>query len=238
MRELEDEQRQNREALDRLLDEIEEHISQLPEGEEYDELIQSARDFLESVRSSGASEAMIEAETGLSEFSGTRGHTGAKEAADLLEKLLSKCEGMGAGGAASACLRFQPGLGDALGQTLAQLLADAGLALQPGYGSGGGFGQGGYSARRNTLDNVGLYGGLPTFDQSASAQEGTSSRQREGAFGSGRQRSQGDGSPDAYQMSGHQSASGAGEAAVPLRYRTKVGRYFQRIADELGGLDQ
>lgn len=231
MRDLEDEQRQLRESLAALLDDIEDHVMQLPDDERLDELHDSALEFVEAVRASEAADAMLAAEQALLDFSGTRGHAGAKKAADILESFIGKCEGIGQ--AAGRCLpRFQPSLGNCLSQTIDQLLADAGFGMGEGFGSGAG---GGYSTRRSTLQNVGLYGASPQFADGGS--EGTSIDPRLNA---------GDGTPSIrrignaqdplpYEMPDAFRASGQGEALVPLRYRRKVGRYFQRIADEIGG---
>ena len=64
-----------------LLEELEGHLAKLPEEKELEDLRGSARQFIRDVRESGASEAMAEAEAGLAEFAGTRGHAGAKSSA-------------------------------------------------------------------------------------------------------------------------------------------------------------
>ena len=66
--------------------------------------------------------------------------------------------------AGEACqgLKFKPGEG-CLGDTLSQLLADAGLKPGGKRGQNGQQGAGGgYSARRSTLNNIGMYGQIPT----------------------------------------------------------------------------
>ena len=131
---------------------------------------------------------------------------------------------------ASACLGFQPKLAKGMGNTVDQLLGAQGLGMKPGMGMGGG---GGYSARRSTLANVGLYGNLPRMSRAASARTGQGKADRGGAT-----RSDGDPSgldnPTGYLSSGRLKAAGESGAHVPAQYRTKVGQYFQRVADELG----
>jgi hypothetical protein len=239
MRDLEAEQSRNRTELASLLDEIEEHVTQLPDEDDYDELRQTALEFVKAVRGSGASEAMTEAEEGLRDFSGKRGHTGAKKAADILEKFLGKCQGMGLGGAGGACLKFQPGMGsnpgmgNSIAQTIQQLLQNSGM---PANGMGGqGAGSSGYSAQQNSLNNVGLYGNdsQSSVQSNQGADRSDKSRPgnaRRGQFG-GSDANKGE--PGA-KLNNPTAASGTGEANVPIRYRRKVGRYFQRIADELG----
>src|SRR5262249_37200578 len=150
MRDLRDEQEELRIALGKLLDDIEDHVAKLPNDAEFDELRESAKKFAEDVRGSGASEAMSAAEAGLGGFSGSQGHGNADKAATILEKFIGRCDGKnGMMGQGMRCLRFQPKLSSCLGNTVDQLLEEAGL--MPGEGVDGMMGQGsgrGSSARR------------------------------------------------------------------------------------------
>lgn len=162
MRDLEEEQREIRTQLGKLLDDVEDHIERVPDEPEFDKLRETAAKFVKDVRQSGAAEAMAEGEAGLAEFSGTRGYEKAQEAADILEKFLKQCQGGGMAACAGACLVFQPGLGSCLGNTIAQLLAEMGM--MPGSGSGFGPGQGaggGFSALRGAMQNVGSTAACP-----------------------------------------------------------------------------
>lgn len=275
MRDLEAEQFRIRERLNDLLQDIEDHIAQLPEDKEIqqlmeeldqrieelaaldenaqdektqqrrekleqrrdqlqqfleglDTLTETANEFVRGVRGSGAAEAMSDAESGLAEFSGTRGYEAASEAEQILLQFLSQCQSMGEGG--QACMRFAPGLGEGLGATVDQLLAGAGMKVgMSGVGGAGG----GYSARTSTLDNVGLYGQLPTMAG------GPNERTRRDAaavgFGPGRDgESRGGREPGRVEATEPLRAAGAGETAVPVQYRQRVGAYFERVADEVG----
>lgn len=221
MRTMEEEQSRLREALAELLDDIENHALRLPDDERLDDLRATALSFADAVRASGASEAMLEAETALADFSGTEGHAASGRAADILEEFLAKCEGMGNQG--QLCLKFQPSLESGLGHTIEQLLNEAGL------GSGGmGGGQSGYSTRRSTLDSVGLFGNLPGTDQMpgrTSQRSAPADRSQHPSAGSG---------DDAEIVSGQsvRAAAGSSGAGVPPRYRGRVGAYFRRIAEE------
>jgi hypothetical protein len=176
---------------------------------------------------------MTDAESGLAEFSGTRGHEGAQRAADLLAQLIAQCQGMG--GECQGCLpTFQPKLGDALSQTMGQLLAELGMGS--GAGGQGGFGigaGGGYSSRTSGAQNVGLYGGTPFVD-AAGFQDGSSEDSQPAAGMSnagsrtGRDRGAGYSAPRAG------TASAGGDVVVPLQYQQQVGRYLDRLSDELG----
>lgn len=237
MRELEAEQRRNREDLDQLLNDIEEHARRLPTDDpDLQELAESSLDFVQKVRSSAAGQKMSDAELGLSEFSGQRGHADAKKAADILEEFLSKCEGQG-GKCKGACknLQFKPGEGS-LGNTLEQLLAGAGF--KPGMGPGGKPGQngpfgagGGYSARRSEMKSIGLYGKMPTRGNPQSSRGGGKDAPTVG----GSYRSDSDQTTSSrLDPHGLLRSSGVSETAVPARYRGRVQQYFQRIAEEAG----
>ncbi|MBI3861979.1 MAG: hypothetical protein HY290_08785 [Planctomycetia bacterium] len=236
MRDLEAEQRRNREDLDRLLNDIGAHAAKLPDDDpKLAELAESSREFVSAVRESAAGQSMSDAESGLSEFSGKRGHAGADHAADILESFLSKCNGMGEGaGAACQSLKFKPGEG-CLGNTLEQMLADAGL--KPGSGSkpgqSGMMGAGGgFSARRSTLNNIGMYGRIPAKGNPKSTRAGGGERAQ--TVGGSYRANEGPATSSKLDPHGLWRASGASEASVPARYRGRVERYFQRIADEAG----
>ncbi len=227
MRDLETEQRQLQDDLRALLDDIETHAAQLPEDPKLDDLRKSAKEFTQAVKQSGASEEMSRAKTALGEFAGSVAHTRAQSAADILEKFLSKCQGMG--DQASTCIRFQPGLED-LGDTVDQLLDAEGLLPGPNGKQGSG-GKNGYSARRNSLNNVGIYGNLPTRASMARGGNGHDNRPSS---------SDGNANPDEDRDPSHAAPNArsrvAGEtgAAIPPEYKRRVGAYFQRVADELG----
>jgi hypothetical protein len=214
MRELEEEQRQVRDALVAFLDNMQEHIDKLPDKEELKELRESAQQFVKDVRGSGASEAMAAAESALSEFAPTRGHKKAAEAADILEKFIGKCNGMG--NCAGKGLRFQPTLCKGLGNTVIQLLAGMGV----GSGAGSGFGP------------MGLYGGLPVDVGNPGEAFGGGEGNVRSAQGSPINDSPDQVNPGELFAPG--AASGASEGAVPVRYRRPVGDYFRRVAEETG----
>ncbi len=223
MRDLEAEQRGLRDALNELLDDIENHARSLPDDPQLDELRKQALDFAAAVRRSPAPPEMQESESGLAEFSGTRGHAGAQAAADALEKFISQCNSMG--NQASQCLRFNPSLSACLGSTVEQMLAEAGMGTGNGMMGAGG----GYSAASSNLNNVGLYGAMEALGGGRNADAASALGIATSAEG------QDAGAPRAMAIDsdGRLRASGAGAAAVPLRYRQRVSAYFQRIADDL-----
>jgi hypothetical protein len=226
MRDLEKEQADLKENLRNLLEDIQKHAEELPNDPKLAELKQTATDFAKAVQDSVAAEEMANAEMGLSEFSGSRGHSGAKNAADTLEKFLGKCDSMG--GEGMACLKFAPGLSAGLGNTVQQLLDAAGL--NPGTGNSAGAG-GGASASRTSLNNVGIYGKLPTRSQQARSGGGKADR---GMSSDGRGQDNNDGRANAVDLSGKSRTVGEADVIVPVRYKRRVGEYFQRVNDELG----
>jgi hypothetical protein len=230
MRDLEEEQRGLQKELDTLLNDIEEHASRLPKDPYVEQLRETAEKFVADVRDSGAGDAMSAAATALAELSGPTAHAEAKKAADILEKFIGRCNGMGK--ACKNCLpKFAPSLGRCMGRTCDQLLADMKLG-QGGSGFGMGAG-GGYSARQSSLQNVGLYGTLPTFD-SASSKSGKSDDRN--AFGMARDRGRGSKADprEAFQVPDSAKHRSSAELTVPPAYRQRASRYFQRIADEVG----
>jgi hypothetical protein len=231
MRDLDEEQREVREDLDTLLKDIEDHVQLLPEDEQFERLRETATEFVDAVRQSGAAEAMAEAEGALAGFLGTRAHEKANEAAEILERFLSDCEGMGQ--RAGDCLVFRPGMGQCMGNTVAQLLTEMGMGM--GTGSGSGFGAGGgsgFSARRGAMRNVGLYGGMPGRTGTGGDQFGQSGEGRDERGGGS---SEGSRTETSFlsDIPGLGESAGVGQAAVPLRYRKRVGQYFRRVAEGL-----
>ncbi len=225
MRDLENQQRRIRESLDQLLGDIEDHVQQLPDDKALDGLRESAKKFVEAVKNSGAADAMTEAESGLSEFSGTKGHAGAKKAADAMEKLLTKGSSMDAEGR-SACLVFRPGLGAILGNTIDQLLGERGL--RPGSKSG----SGGYGMRSNSAKNVGLYGQMPGIGQAHGQRDRRAGQRGQGVGLASGQESNPLHPDKAGGAEGSGAAGGSGGMPVPLRYRSRVAAYLERIQEE------
>ncbi|MEX1229459.1 MAG: hypothetical protein WEB58_04415 [Planctomycetaceae bacterium] len=233
MRELEEEQRKIHDDLNELLTGIETHVERLPDDPQLDKLRQTALQFAEAVRASGVDDVMSQAEGALVAFEGTRAHENAEQAAEILESFLSQCEGMK--GQCKGCLGFNPGLSAGLGNTVEQLLAEAGLGMKSGTGRGNGMGEGaggGYSARSSNANNMGLYGGMPGLGPQGSGLGATDFGPTPGSPGS----LAGGDNPDQPTIINAEAtgaASGSGQVAVPLHYRQRVRQYMQRLAEEL-----
>jgi hypothetical protein len=234
VRDLQAEQRQIREDLDRLLEDIDKHTTSLPDKPELDELRRSAAAFLRDVRTSGASESMTDAEAALADFVMTKGHENARRAADILEKFIKRCQGDADSidQQGRSCLKFQPTLMRALQSTLAQLLADGALGKLPGMSPGPGTGSGaGYASSRSSMESFGLYGIVPGLDEMAA---GHGSRKDDIGLSKEWPGSSMHGNPSAAAAL-PPASMGAAAASVPAEYRHRVAEYFRRIAEETGG---
>jgi hypothetical protein len=128
------------------------------------------------------------------------------------------------------CLGFQPKLSSALGNTVDQLLQAQGLSMGRGKGMNGA--GGGYSARRSTLNNVGLYGSLPRMSRQSGKNGNARNAQGSAVSSAGNPTDPND--PNGFRPGGRMQAAGESGANVPAVYRKKVGAYFERVADELG----
>jgi hypothetical protein len=170
---------------------------------------------------------MTEVETSLTDFRGGEAYEHAEEAARILDSFLSKCQGMG--GEGSQCLSFNPSLSQSIGDSIDQLLADAGLSR--GNGKGQGQGRGGYSARSGNR-NVGLYGGMGSMGSKSASGQGfgkSSSKNSSGKNASMDPVEEAANAGSPFQR----SASSAGTGPVPPQYRRRVNLYFQGVGEEL-----
>lgn len=230
LRELEDRQRDLRHELEELLDKIQEDAERLDENEEQlDTLRQTAKEFVQSLRNSGALEEMVNAEEGMGQFSGQRGYEGARNAAKILEQFLSQAGQMGQQ-ASEALGGFAPGgLGQSLQQTLEQL--SQGNGQMPGQMRLGG-GTGGQSSRTNSLENVGMYGGNPLHEPTQS-RYGQSDQYAPTGSIPGQLAAEGNQSGNGLRSSQSNPAYGGADWGVPLRYQRQAGRYLQQLAEEL-----
>lgn len=239
LRELQEEQRRVRQELQKLLEDIENHVKQLPDDEKFDTLRESATKFAEAVNRSGANEEMVAGETELTDFRGDAGYRHAQEAAEILKQFLGKCRSMG--GEGQACLKFCPGLSDALGDTIDQLLEEAGLL--PGGSSGKGMSQGrgaggrGGNGTRSGNRNVGLYGGMDVFGGKANSGQGQGASA--GSLAAGKNEWKSD-AADSSSVAAPWKRSASAEISGPLppQYRRRVSQYFQRVASELEAADK
>jgi hypothetical protein len=202
----------------------------LPELPELEKLRATALEFAKKVRASGASPAMLSAENALSEFAGTRAYTSAKEAADILERFLKRCQSTD--GIAAQCrgaIVFQPTLCQGMGNTLAQLLAAMGLGAGSGFGGTGGYGAYGLYGQMAGLSGMGM-GPLGRRSNGSAGRSPLSGGSAAGGENPDARR------PDDASAAG--AATAGSDALVPVRYRRNVGQYFQRLSEDLGDRPQ
>lgn len=220
MRDLEEEQTQVREELDALIQQIENHVAELPDDAEYDGLRASASSFALKAKASGAGNKMMDAEVAMAAFAGDDAWEHADAAAQRLKSLMGQCNAMG--DKAGQCMKFAPKLSGAMAQTAAQLLARKGLSGQLGAGRNG------YSTRSNSLQNVGLYGSHPRASRVGSGNDRTNTGK---LFSTRATSSDGRAAVTAANAAG-QSHAGP-QTPIPDQYRRRVSDYYQRVADEL-----
>ena len=218
MRELADEQRTLFNALDNLLFEIEDEAFSLPAEQEFNELRDSALEFVSKVAESGAMDEQQLAEKNLAESSGTLGFKHASEAASILEKLVEQSKGVAQQGEGALNAIFDPEFNrPKFGNSMQQLMDLFG----PKNGK-----------RSAGQGNRGLYGDQPMSRQAQRRGSGKGDSRRSG---SGMQGNRPAGRNDpAGEVKRGGGATGSGQTTVPLRYKRKVGDYYRRIVEELG----
>jgi hypothetical protein len=228
MRDLEHEERTIHTELDALLGDIEDHATRLPDRPELKKLRETALKFAKDVRGSGAAEALAAAEANLADFAGTRAHDKAKEASEILNRFVKRCQGEGGmEGECQGALVFQPTLSQCMGNTIAQMLGEMGFGSGAGNMPGNGSGRG----------MMGLYGDAEGTSGSGSGEFGEPHEGRSGSGDEPGRTPSGGGNPDttaADEAIANGAAAAASEAGVPLRYRRAVRQYFQRLSEELG----
>jgi hypothetical protein len=223
MRDLEDEQQRIRGDLQQLMDDIDDHVAQLPPDARLNKLRKTGHLFAAACRASAASGQMQDAESSLEDFDGAGAMKNAQAAAATLDQFVSQgCMGLSQEG--QLCLKFDPTLAKCLGNTVGQMLGTVGLPGGVGMGA-----TGGYSAMRSSLQNVGLYGTLPAQGKEAG---GNGHADRGSATDSPGSHDDSK-NPDSSAAGDKQNASGQSDANVPPQYKAGVGEYFRRVNDEL-----
>lgn len=203
-------------GLRALVQSLPELLGRLPAEDLFEPLRGDVNAFLKAVADAKIEPLLGDACRALSEPDLPSAQALARLAADEMDRLIGKSQGLP--GQAQQCLRFKPSLQQAMGNTLAQILA----AL--GSGSGGD-GQNGYAWFNN---NVGLYG--PNME--LAGRQGGSRREagRSGAAGQARL-SGGSDEPGVAPAGSAVRVRLQPDARFPLRYRDLVGDYFRAIAE-------
>jgi hypothetical protein len=218
--ELKAQQSNIREALRRYIETMPELLSKVPNDAAYDPLRGDVQKFLEAVQEAKIDQDMADAVKNLAERDTGSAHALSQLAADKMDKLISKCNGLPQQG--KQCMKFQPKMSkcsSSLGQILSAMGANGG-------GSEGGEGYGLYG------EDVGLYG--PNMELAGEQAGGR--RDREGSQGSGRSQTvastAGDSADPALPPPGTPGRVRLQpDAKFPLKYRDIVGEYFRSIAE-------
>lgn len=219
MEELKQQQTNIREALKRYIDTMPELLAKVPADPEFEPLREDVQNFLKALASEKIDQDMTDALKNLTERDHGSGYALAQLAADKMDKLVGKCNGLPQQGKQCTTARFKPKLSKA-GSSLGQILSAMGS-------SGGGEGGEGYGLYG---ENTALYG--PNMELAGEQSGG----RREGSQGAGRGRTVAavaGGSADA-EMN-QPGAPGRvrlqPDAKFPLKYRDIVGEYFKSIAE-------
>ena len=217
MQELAYQQRRIQEQLHAMLGSLPELLAALPEDEQFEPLLKDVNDFIDAVGEAKIEQDLTENASTLANLDGKSGHELALRAAEKMDKLISKCNGLPKEG--KMCLRFQPKVQQAMGNTLEQILGAMGASGQ------GQEGQDGYALFN---ENAALYGPNSELagEQAGGRKEtsGGGSRRAERLAGNAREPSQ---KPPAEPGRVRLQP----DAKFPLRYRDLVGEYFRVIAE-------
>ncbi|HEU0009326.1 MAG TPA: hypothetical protein VFT34_05890 [Verrucomicrobiae bacterium] len=219
--ELKTQQSNIREALRRYIETMPELLSKVPNDPAYQPLRGDVEEFLKAVAEQKIDQDMADALKNLNERDPGSAHALAQLAAEKMDKLISKCNGLPKQGKQCTSARFQPKLSKASG-SLGQILAAMGA-------NGGGEGGEGYGLYG---EDVGLYGP----DMELAGEQSGGRRDREGSEGSGRSRTvastAGDSADPALPPPGTPGRVRLQpDAKFPLKYRDLVGEYFRSIAE-------
>jgi hypothetical protein len=219
VQELTEQQRRIKDELGKMLASLPESLEQIPKDEQFKPLRDDVEKFLKAVEEAKIEEDIGGASKALGEHDVMTGHVLAKSAAEKMDKLISKCRG-DMRQSAKQCLRFQPKIQQAFGNTFEQILAAMGLGQGQGQG-----GQDGYGLFN---EDVALYGPNAQVAGEQAGGRGTSGEApaRDG------QRLASDPTDRALPKPGEPGRVRLQpNAKFPLKYREVVGEYFKAIAE-------
>lgn len=235
--ELESEQEQLKQQLEQLLGDIEDHALDLAEDSDLEKLRDTALQFADAVRDSQADKTMVQAQQQLMQDAFPDAQSSAQQAAEILEKFLNQSQGMGDKACKNCEAAFNPG-GTKMGNSMQQMMEMMGMkgrsGMKPGGkpGMGMGFGAGGgYSQRTAGPQNVGMYGSMPTPQNSPS--RGKGDRQSQGVQTSKAIDTNAGGSAQKETIAKGES-SGQSMNSIPATYRSKVADYLRNLSDQIG----
>jgi hypothetical protein len=219
MQELAYQQRRIQEGLRALLESLPQLLANIPDEPQYEILRADVERFVNAVSEAGIEEDLQNNARNLAALDGKSGYTLAQQAAEKMDRLISKCQGLT--GDAKNCMRFKPSVQQAMGNTLEQILAAMG-GPKPGNGQGG---QDGYAMFD---DDVALYG--PNVELAGEQAGGR--RERGQAAARRAERVAGESrDPALKQAATPGRVRLQPDARFPLHYRDLVGEYFRVIGE-------
>jgi hypothetical protein len=223
VQELTHQQQRVGEALHELLGQLPELLAKVPADTEFDPLRNDVNNFLKAVSDAKIEELLNSAAKTLEQPDTMTGHALAQTAAEEMDKLIGKCNGLGNQAQQCSTAHFKPKLTKpGLGETLQQIMA----ALNSGNGQGG---RDGYALFN---EDVALYGpnvelaGEQTGDRGDTS--GSGGRPVEILAGNSP-----DTEPPPNDALGRVKLQP--DAKFPLRYRELVGEYFRVMAESQNG---
>jgi len=223
VQELTHQQQRIGDALHEMLGQLPELLAKVPADAEFDPLRNDANSFLRAVSDAKIEMYMSSAVKTLDERDAYGGRVLAQMAADAMDKLIGRCNGLGNQAQQCTTAHFQPKLTKpGLGSTLQQIMA----ALNSGNGQGGRDGYGLFN------EDVALYGpNVELAGEQAGARgdtAGNGGRSADVLAGN---------APDAGSLpeETHGRVRLQPDAKFPLRYRELVGEYFRVMAESQNG---
>jgi hypothetical protein len=222
LQELASEQRDVRDAMQSLTEELPDMLSKLPQDSSYDDLRSDVKDFLDAAKNLAIQKDLGQASDMMTSLDGRSGYWKAKEAAEKMDQLVKRLKAGDMPGKGNAALRFSPSLSQSLGNTLAQIMA----AMQ-GQGLSGGNGYGLYG------QEMGLYGAEVELGAAGGwigdrgSPEATSRRPETVSSDPGKD-------TKLTPSKGPLKVKLQHDAKFPLRFRNLVGDYFRAVAEAEG----
>jgi hypothetical protein len=214
VQELAHQQRRIQQAWQELLGALPPLVAALPATEEFNQLRQDVNELLTAAANLEIDKELLAAVEKLAALNPRDAHPPATAAAEKMAQLIDEAQKMP--GDAQAALRFKPGLQQALGRTVEQILGAMGV------------GEGDRDGYRLFDEDVALYG--PNVEM-AGQQVGRGAA-GDDAKGTGRERLTGAArDPEVKRPDVPARVRLQPDAKFPLRYRELVGEYFRAIAE-------
>lgn len=223
LQELTHQQERIDQALRLWTEQLPELLAQVPDEPEFTPLRNDVNTFLEAVAAAGIQSDLSNAAEALAEPAPLRGFAQASAAAEKMDRLIARCNGLGSPGNLALEARFgpklnEPGMGNSLQQILAAMGVGTGMNGRDGYGM--------------FNENVGLYGpNVPVTGEQASGRGPTGRAD----FNLNEEIRGGAEDPALSPAQATGRVRLQPNAKFPMQYRELVGDYFRVIAESQEG---